>query len=225
MTSSIEQKLEELTKSMARTGYKAFEIRRVKELVDALQRNGVKGIHKFVQLLIARVRSRQEYLDICVEGRFAVILGRNGFSQIHMKSSQQGFDIKANYNRQTVYFEVTRRRPNEEDNWEKSTADFATSDSAQDIISKIQGELRQFADGETNVVVYWSSTIRVSDTELADAFTYIQQEIGADSQRYQKLSGILFTDGGVNHSTLKQFYLFKNSKAAKPLGIRLTSSR
>ena len=223
MTPSSQKLLGELCNEMVQAGYEDFDIRRVKELVTELQRGGVQGTDAFVRILLDRVANRQEYLDITKEGYFARILSRNGFSQIHIEYSDEGPDLKANYNGQTIYFEVTRRRPNEEDdNWEQSEASFVASDTAQDIISKIQGERSHFSYGEINIVVYWSSTVRVGAFDLKDAFDYIKQEIEADPERYQKLSAIVFTeDEGIDMSTLKQYYLFKNDKASRPLGIRL----
>ncbi|HUU63625.1 MAG TPA: hypothetical protein VMX96_06895 [Dehalococcoidia bacterium] len=208
---------------MVQADYEDFDIRRIKELVTELQSCGVQGIDAFVRILSERVATRQEYLDITKEGRFARILSRNGFSQIHIEYSSKGPDVKADYNHQTVYFEVTRRRPNEEDdNWEKSEAGFVASNSAQDIISKIGGELSHFSYGEINIVVYWSSTIQVRHIDVRDAFTYIRQEIEADPKRYQKLSGVLFTEEeGINMSMQKQYYLFKNDEASRPIGVRL----
>jgi len=221
MTPSIRQALGRLCGKMCQVGYETFDIERVEGLIDELQRRNVHGIDAFLRRLQERVNDRQDYLDISKEGRFAVILSRNGFSQIHIEYSRQGPDLKANYNRQTVYFEVTRKRPKEDEWAESSDFDAVESDRPENIISKIQEKLRQFSDEQRNVVVYWSSTISVMPLELQEAFTYIQQEIDTDSQRYQKLSGILFTDEGIDLPTLKQFYLFKNDKASKPLGIRL----
>lgn len=214
--------MDELIRAMTAAGYQSFMIQRAKKLVAELERRDVYGTDKFVRKLLGRIDNRQEYLDILVEGRFAVVLARNGFSQIYIERSRSGPDLRANYNRQTVYFEVTRRRPNEEDSWWESAASFVATDSAQAIISKIQSKLGQFLSGAINIVVYWSSTVRVNRPELQDAFSYIQNEIDADTQRYQKLSGVLFTeDGGVDQSTLKQFYLFKNCEASKPIGVGL----
>lgn len=216
-------KMTRLCNKMARNGYKDFDIRRVKELVDELQRSGVQGIDVFVRILSERVANRQEYLDITKEGRFARTLSRNGFSQIHIEYSPQGPDIKADYNRQAIYFEVTRVRPDEEDdNWDKSEARFIESRSAENILQKIQDKLGQLLDGEVNIVVYWSSTVQVRHIDVRDALTYIKREIEADPERYRKLSGVLFTEEeGINMSTQKQYYLFENNKVSRPLGIRL----
>ena len=222
---SESQTLDKLCNKMARTGYANFDIRRVKELVEELQRSGVQGIDAFVCILSDRVANRQEYLDITKEGRFARILSRNGFSQIHIEYSSQGPDVKADYNRQTVYFEVTRVRPDEEDdNWEQSEARFVGSRSAENILKKIKGKLRQLLNGEINIVVYWSSTVQVQATDGRNAFLYIQQKIDDDPERYQKLSGVIFTEEeGIDMATQKQYYLFKNDKASRQLGTRLAN--
>lgn len=217
------QMLDKLCNKMRQDGYEEFRTKRVRELVDELQQSGVHGIDRFIRKLSKRIPDKQDYMDIFVEGRFAVILSRNGFSQINLEYSHTGPDIRADYNRQALYFEVTRRRP-EADEWAESfDIDAAKPDSPQNIISKIRSKLRQLLNGKINIVVYWSSTIKVQHSELKDAFTYIKQEISSDPKLYDKLSGILFTEmEGISYSTLKQFYLLTNDKASKPLRIRLT---
>jgi len=218
------QMLDKLCDNMRQDGYEEFRIKRTRELVDELQQGGVHGIDRFIRKLLKRIADKQDYMDIFVEGRFGVILSRNGFSQINLECSRTGPDIRADYNRQALYFEVTRRRP-EKDEWAESfDIDAAKSDSPQNIISKIQDKLHQLLNGKINIVVYWSSTIKVLHSELKDAFTYIKQEISSDPKCYDKLSGILFTEmEGIDLATLKQYRLFTNHKASKPLGPRLTS--
>lgn len=72
-------------------------------------------------------------------------------------------------------------------------------------------------------MVLWSDTIRLLLPDMEQAWKYIQQRIYRNPQKYKDLSGVLFTEGGgVSYTTLKQFYLFKNDKASKQLGSRLT---
>lgn len=216
--------LDKLCNNMYKDGYEEFRIRRIRELVCELQKKDIQGIDRFIRKLSQRTSGKQDYMDIFIEGRFAVTLANNGFSQIDIECFGKGPDISANYNNQTLYFEVTRRRP-EKDEWAESfDINAEKSDSPQNIISKIQDKLVQLLDGELNIVVYWSSTSKVTHPELNGAFSYIQQEISGDPKRYDRLSGILFTEmEGIDLSTLKQFYLFTNHKASKLLGPRLTS--
>jgi hypothetical protein len=83
--------------------------------------------------------------------------------------------------------------------------------------------MSQLQSGETNIVVIWSDTVRLSQHELEEAFEYIKQEIEQNPGTYKDLSAILFTQGEESHrTTLKKFYLFKNDRASKPLEICLT---
>jgi len=199
-----------------------YVVMRVKRLVDKLQQRGICSIDKFLQKLFDSAHNKEDYLDILMEGRFAIILARNKFSEIHIEYCEAGPDLKANYNDNTVYFEITRRRPTEDDQAIQSRAAFVSRDRAENIISKIQGKLRQLQNDEINIVVVWSDTIRLSQHELEKAFEYIKQEIKDDPEKYKDLGGVLFTEGGgVDVATLKQFYLFKNDNASKPLGTRL----
>jgi len=210
-----------LCSKMRQAGYKKFKIERIKKLVDELQQHGVQGIDRFVQKLVERVTNEQEYFDILMEGRFALILARNGFSQIQIEYFDEGPDLKANYNRRTVYFEVTRRH-SEVDEWAKQSADaLPPPDNPENIIGRIQGKMSQLRSGEVNILVFWSDTVAVLESEMREAFEYIYQEINCNPGVYGKLSGVLFTTGGVNVANLKQFYLFTNNKASKLFPIRL----
>ncbi len=158
-----------------------------------------------------------------MEGRFAATLAHNNFSGIEVEYCSNGPDIKATWNRNTVYFEVTRKR-SLEDEWADEREPFirsavASQDSIKNIISKIEAKLKQLKNAEINIVVLCSSTIAVDEHDIREAFKLIEKT----PKEYKKLSGILFTnDYGVDTATLKQFYLFKNDKASKPLGLRLT---
>ena len=219
----IKDRLQKLVEKMKELGYSVYMIGRAEERVSELQRRSVCDIAKFVQKLIDRVNDKEAYLDILMEGRFAVILARNRFSKIHIEYCEEGPDLKASWNRNTVYFEVTRRRPSGDEWAEQPEASFALADKAENIISRIQEKIRQLQSGQTNIVVIWSDTINLLPPDLKEAFEYIKQEIIDDPEKYKNLSGVLFTEGGgVDVATLKQFYLFKNDDASKPLKTRLT---
>ncbi len=197
-------------------------IKLVKERINELQQRGVCGVDRFLQKLFDSAHNKEDYLDILMEGRFAIILARLGFKEIHIEYCEAGPDLKANYNDNTVYFEITRRRPTEDDQSIQSRAAFVSRDRVENIISKIQGKLRQLQSDEINIVVVWSDTIRWSQHELEKAFECIRQEIRDDPEKYKDLGSVLFTNGGgVDTATSKQFYLFKNNDASKQLGNRL----
>jgi len=198
-------------------------IKLVKERINELQQRGVCGVDRFLQRLFDSAHNKEDYFDILMEGRFAIILARNKFSNVHIEYCERGPDLKADWNRNTVYFEVTRKRPNKEDERVRNKAAFVSRDKAENIISKIQDKIRQLQSDELNIVVVWSDTIRWSQHELEKAFEYIKQEIKDDPEKYKDLGSVLFTNGGgVDMATLRQFYLFRNDDASKPVGVRLT---
>jgi len=219
----IQDRFQKLTERMKELGYNSYMVGRAKERIDELQQRGVRGVDKFVQKLLDRVNDKQAYLDILIEGRFAIILARNSFSGIHIEYTDKGADLKAIWNRNIVYFEITRRH-SEIDEWaDQPEAAFVVSpDRIENIIGKIQEKLKQLQNGEINVVVIWSDKIGLLPSIMEEAFKYIEQEVEGDPQKYKKLSGVLFTEGGgVDTATLKQFYLFKNDKASKVLKLSL----
>jgi len=219
----IRVKLQKLIDKMKELGYNDYMIGRAEQLVNELEQIGVYSVDKFVQKLLDRVDNKEGYLDILMEGRFAIILARLKFLKIQIEYCNNGPDIKANYNRNTVYFDVTRRRPNEDDLAVQSKVAIVSRDRAENIISKIQNKKSQLQSGETNIVVIWSDTVRLSQYELEEAFEYIKQEIEQNPGTYKDLSAILFTQGEESYrATLKKFYLFKNDRASKPLEICLT---
>ncbi|MBA7592617.1 hypothetical protein ES708_34806 [subsurface metagenome] len=223
-TRVIEDRLQKLTLKMEELGYNSHMIGLAKERVNELQQRGVLGVYRFLQKLTDRANDKDAYLDILMEGRFAIILARNNFSEVQIEYSEEGPDLEAIWNRNTVYFEVTRRH-SEVDEWaQQSQENLPPPDRPENIISKIQQKLRQLKIGEVNVIVFWSDTVAVHSRKMEEAFEYILQEINQNPGTYLDLSGVLFTEGGgVSSSTLKQFHLFKNDKASKPLGTRLAN--
>jgi len=228
---NMEDKLQRLVEGIKKADYRDCDkdhmARLAGERINELQQRGVYCIDRFIQKLLDRADDKEDYLDILMEGRFAIILARNNFSDIEIEYTEQGPDLKASWNKKIVYFEVTRKRPSEDDKLFSRPGAGAYSikrAKSEDIIGKIQGKLRQLELGEINIVVLWSDTPAWNQHVLGEAHKYIIQEINDDPDKYNNLSGVLFTNGGgVNMATLKQFYLFKNDKASEPLGTRLTS--
>lgn len=214
--------LQDLTKRMKELDYEAFKIKRIKRMVNELQREGVHGVDKFIQKLLNNIDNEESYRDIDKEGRFAIVLTRNGFSEVTFVKEDIEHklpDLKAIWNRSTVYFEITRKRT-VEDEWAEPLEDpKLPSNKTANIVGKIKAKLKQLMPNEINIVVFWSSTLAVQKSEMEEALKHITN----DPENYRDLSGVLFTeDGGISIPTFEQFYLFKNAKAAKLLGIRLT---
>ncbi|MBM3120341.1 MAG: hypothetical protein FJ006_12510 [Chloroflexi bacterium] len=193
----IQAKLNGLCEKMRKAGYKEFPINKVIELVNELEQRGVLGIDEFLKILSQRLSSgEEEYRDILREGRFARILARNGFKQIEIEYAKQGPDVKAHYNKRTVYFEIRRIRENEEDKAIHRSKDGVGGISPyriDNLCSIIQDKKKQLKSDELNIVVLWSDTGSLGDREFDEAVQEIQQEIDSASQTYRKLSGLLFT--------------------------------
>jgi len=222
---AIKDKLQKLIERMQELRYKDFKVVRARKLVNELQRKGVRGIDKFLRKLLDSVNNKEGYSDICKEGRFAIILARNGFSEIIFIKEEKKHrlpDVKANCNRNTVYFEITRKR-SKVDEWAEQPEDVELpSGKPEDIISIIQRKMGQLISGKMNILVFWSSTLAVLHLDMAEAFKCIQQEINQNPGTYEKLSGVVFTeDEGFSIPTMKQYYLFKNENASKPIGPHL----
>jgi len=216
----IQERLQRLTEKMKDLGYHEHWARLTIEYVNELLRKGVLAVDRFVQRLerCTKGSDKREYWDVLIEGRFAIILARNNFSNIEIEYAEQGPDLNVRWNRKTVYFEVTRKR-SFEDEWAEHLEDLSLpSNKTETILDKIKLKLKQLEPGKVNIIVFWSSTVAVLLTEINEAFEIIDK----DPEQYKDLSGVLFTeDGGVETITLKQFWLFENDKASKPLGPRL----
>lgn len=220
----IKERLQRLIERIKKANYKDCDkehmARLVEERINELQQRDVHCVDRFLQKLLDRVDDKDAYLDILMEGRFAIILARNGFKEIHIEYCSEGPDIKAEYNGQTIYFEVTRRHADEDEWAGQNGVGWASSDRVENIIARIREKLRQLQSGKINIVVLWSDTVALGKHEVKEAFDYIIQE-DQETRAYKKLSGVLFTNGGVDSATLKQGDLFENDKASKPLGPHL----
>jgi hypothetical protein len=224
MTQSIQLNLNRLSDRMHKAGYSEYMIRRVTELVNELQQRDVKGLDSFMRKLSNNLGNKdngegyyESYLDILKEGRLAKILARNGFKQIEIEYADKGPDVKALYNRYTVYFEITRKRENKEDeaiHLSKDGVGWISPYRLENILSTIRDKLRQLVDGQLNVVVIWSDTISLDTRDFEEAVKLIQKEIDSAPETYRRMSGILFTTGvSYPNGTPKQFHLFSNDKA------------
>ena len=216
-------RVSDLIATLRDAGYSDYMQSVAVELIDGLTQYGVYGVGRFIRRLISAARSSsdyQNYLDIMVEGRFALLLAKRGFSAVQLEYSTNGPDISANWSRNAIYFEVKRTRPREDDSRIQNSVIWKGHDGPN-VIGMIQQKMRQLRENERNVIVLWSDTVNLMIDDMDKAFSYIRQHISRDSNAYRKLGGILFKGGGYSFSPLRQFYLFENSKALKPLGTRL----
>ena len=146
----IKGKLQRLTEEIKRANYKGcdkeYMSRRAEECINELQDRGVNCVDRFVQKLLYSASDKEAYLDILMEGRFAIILARNNFSDIEIEYAEKGPDLKARWNRKTVYFEVTRRH-SEVDEWsewaQQEGAFSALPDKVENTIGRIRRKLSQ----------------------------------------------------------------------------------
>ena len=214
--------LTELRRQMRANGYPRFKVNRLEDLLDRLQKSSI-GTSNFTAKLLKSVGDAQQFHDIFVAGKFAAILADNGFRQVEIEYEPQGPDVRASYNGRTIYFEVTRRH-SDEDEWGGFSPE-PPEDELGKIRSKIFGKLSQLKEEEINVVVYWSSTSKVMSHRMAQAFAAeISRILEEDPEPWKELSGILFTEMlGTDIATLKQFCLFRNERAARPLAPRLAT--
>ena len=90
----IADRIQRLIERIKKADYKDSDnehmARLAKERINELQQRGVYCVDKFVQKLLDRVNDKETYLDILMEGRFAVILARNNFSNIQIEYSDKG---------------------------------------------------------------------------------------------------------------------------------------
>jgi len=217
------QLTEKLIEKMRVLGYKEHWINNTVDWINRLNNVRVDGVGKLIRKML-KVNSKLECSDFIAALRFTNILARHNFKEIQLEPYASGPDIKARWNRKFMYFEVTRRRP-EVDEWvDDFDLDNLPLETPENIISKIHAKVRQLKYGEINVVVFWSDTSRVKPDEMSKAFEFIRDEIKRNPGTYNKLSGVLFTENeAINVNRLKQYYLFPNENALRPIGPRLAN--
>jgi hypothetical protein len=208
---------------MCKAGYNDDMISYAIELVNELQRKGACGLGRFTGKLSERLDNEDEYRDILREGRFAKILARNGFKQIEIEYLNKGPDVKAHYNSRTVYFEITRKRENEEDeaiHQSKDGVGWISRQKPVNIIRIIKNKCKKLRENELNILVIWSDTISIGRNTIAQVVQSLRQRIDRSPETYRGMSGILFTLGmSYTNGIPKQFLLFSNDKA----DVRLTN--
>jgi hypothetical protein len=210
----------QLVSKMTLPDYNNVNLERLNEVVKDIVNYNIHGLKPFLRRLLRAVSIKEEWVDIRREGRFAAVLAKNGFSSVYLEPSENGPDIKAVYNGNTVYFEVTRRRE-AMDEWKLAkpgVVDTIEPDKTENTISRILQKHKQLQPGEINIVVLWSDTIGLDHLEMEEAFHYIQKEVDNSPDLFKKLSAVLFTTGGVSyHPSPKQFHLYININAQRKL--------
>lgn len=80
---AIKAKLQKLIDKMNELGYKAFQIDRLKKLVDELEQVGMYGLARFVNKSIEIIKDKHQYFDVEKEGRFAILLAKSCLHRAH----------------------------------------------------------------------------------------------------------------------------------------------
>jgi len=200
---------------MGECGYSAYKIQRLREIVGGLQSNGV-DCSKFLTILTQRVSSEQDYYDIFMEGRFALLLVKNGFIDVCLEFCGTGPDIKCSFDSTTLYFEVRRKRPFHNE-WNEKGVENASPYPPQNIVSIVDEKLGQLPSNEVNIIAFWSDTIGFEEREVRAAW----ETIINNPEKYRNLSCMLYTSAGYDMSTLQQCYVYPINSAWKPLSQRL----
>ncbi len=137
-------------------------------------------LDRFIGKLSERLNNQDEYLDIVKEGRFAKILVRNGFKQIEIEYAKEGPDVKARYNRRILYFEITRKHENEEDeaiHQSKDGVGWISRQKPVNIIRIIKNKCNKLPENELNILVIWSDTISIGRSTIAQVVQSLRQRI------------------------------------------------
>jgi len=148
------------------------------------------------------------------------MLIQGGFSNVQIEPFDKGPDIKASCDGCILYFEVTRRRPTEADYIiEKTKGPWWVSPEKDDtVIGKIRDELSQLINGEKNIIVVWSNTIKLGKPEVQQAFKSINEEIENNKEAFHKLSGVLLVqDEKIDLTMPEEIYFSPNNYASNQL--------
>jgi len=208
-------RLEKLTEKMKQSGYSAYKIQRLCELVGELCEIGVNCLERFLQLLLDRVNSEQDYYDIFMEGRIALLLAKNGFQDLCLEFCEKGPDIKCMFEGSTLFFEVRRRRPIG-NKWENDFVGFIKPYPPENIVSMVDEKIGQLQKEEINIIAFWSDNIDFDRREIGQAAELIEKRILEKPEDYGDLSCLLYVSGGYDMGTLQQCYAFPFRSSAKP---------
>ena len=161
----------QLTARITSLGYQNSTIELTKEVLTKLKRKKIL-VENFLQKLFSRANSNTEedYLDILMQGRIVLILIKNNFPNIQIEYSLKGPDIVSNYYGENIYFEVTRKRPNEDDErFQQPGVHVISPPKTENTIEKIQEKLPQLKSGEINIVVLCSETVKLGLSDVEEA--------------------------------------------------------
>jgi hypothetical protein len=216
---------------MEKHNYTKEEISGVSILLDELKRRGVNNLDTFEAKLASYIPQREQFWDIQLEGKTALIFALNTFRATFYPGGLKGADLEVLWQDYRLFVEVSRFR---EDYDTKAKLEKGEEIGGQELLvpygrgekdveafhNKIIVEAAQLPRDGIGLVILRSDNCRIEDFEYEQAAEYLEEQV-LQNETLKRLSGVLFDSGVVLFSNGNRFYLWRNPQAERCIDNKL----
>jgi hypothetical protein len=200
-----------------------------------LEKAHAKGVPEYMKRLRANANSRDNFEDVRLEGRAAIMFNKAGFD-VTMRDSP---DLALRFNSEEFYAEVKHFREKEQDRIDAArmsepgdylvpygdTFPLEGKHAWEQVYDVAKKKIDQYKEHAPNILVIESSSDCIDDTIMPSAIDTINQDVRSGKcLGFAELNGILLTSDWNNISQQwRNVRFFLTSNPAVPLSRKLRS--
>ncbi len=201
----------------------------------SLEKAHVQGVPEYIKKLQANSNNKDNFEDVCLEGRAAIMFSKKG-CEVTMRESP---DLALKFNNEQFYAEVKHFRKKEQDRIDDAkmsepgdylepygdTFPLEGKHAWEQVYDVAEKKIKQYKEHAPYVLVIESSSTSVEDTEIPTAIDTINEDVRyGKCPGFAKLNGILLTSDWNNISQQwRNVRFFRTSNPAVPLSRELLS--
>jgi len=194
----------------------------------SLEEAHVEGVPEYIKKLRANANNNENFEDVRLEGRAALMFKKAGFD-VTMRESP---DIALKFNNEQFYAEVKHFREKEQDRIDAAKMSALGDEgelvlygdtACEQVYDVAKKKIDQYREHAPNILVIESSSTSIEDTEIPTAIDMINEDVcSSKCPGLAKLSGILLTSDWHNISQQwRNVYFFATSNPVVSLSREL----
>jgi len=199
----------------------------------SLEKAHVQGIPEYIKKLQANCNNNENFEDVRLEGKAAIMFKKAGFD-VTMQDSP---DLALKFNNEQFYAEVKHFREKEQDKIDAAkmsepgdllvpygdTVPLQGKHAWEQVYDVAKKKIGQYKEYAPNILVVESSSTSIEDTEIETAINMINEDVRyGKCPGFAKLNGILLTSDWINISQQwRKVYFFPTSNPVVSLSQEL----
>lgn len=180
----------------------------------SLEEAHVEGVPEYIKKLRANANNNENFEDVRLEGRAALMFKKAGFD-VTMRESP---DIALKFNNEQFYAEVKHFRLKKQDQY----GDIVPP-ACKQVYDVAKNKIKQYKEHASNILVIENNSDRIEDLDIPTAIDMINEDVrSGECPGFAKLNGILLiTLDWYNISQKRQVYFRPTSNPAVSLSREL----